>query len=254
MRAVFVPRPPAILATLAFLAPLAYSAPPADQQPQPLESEVPCARLAGQPLPQDAVAHRDPGNDTLMQLQASSLSSALEASPEYRRMRAKNDEAGIAFCFLEAYASQFKLDSPYKELRLAVTLPEDSGQASVRFKQYFGSLPVRDGHITVYLNPQKQVYKVEGRYYPTPSHIPLKPKPRLSAERATSVARDGLAVDLSAERSYRAEMGVYVGSGRRAALAYRISVSKGALDEWEIWIDANTGAVMERTVPLKPRL
>jgi hypothetical protein len=219
--------------------------------PSPAPSNAPigglpaiCSILAGDPLPKEAVLQRNPANGTVLQLRAADLSFALVDDPDFKAMQKRSDEAGIALCFLQAYGKLFRLDAPFNELRLVVADPEESGYAHVRLKQYYANLPVRDGMINVHLNPKRQVYLVEGRYYPTPSG--LSTKPRLTLERATVAARDSLPLDPKAERRYRAQAAIYAGSGNRAVLAYRITVYKGMADEWEIWIDANTGAVLEK--------
>ena len=204
-----------------------------------------CSTLAGNPLPKDAALQRNPANGTVLQLRAADLSFALAEDPDFNALQRRSDEAGIALCFLQAYGKLFRLDFPYNELRLVVANPEESGYAHVRLKQYYANLPVRDGEINLHLNPQRQVYWVEGRYYPTPSG--LSAKPRLKLERAMLAARESLPSDPKAERTYHAQAAVYPGNGgNRAVLAYRIKVYKRLVDEWEIWIDANTGAVLER--------
>lgn len=203
-----------------------------------------CSTLAGDPLPKEALLQRNPANGTVLQLRAANLSFALAQDPDFIAMQKRSDEAGIALCFLQAYAKLFRLNVPYNELRLVVADPEESGYAHVRLKQYYANLPVREGVINVHLNPLRQVYLVEGRYYPTPSG--LSTKPRLNLERATLAARESLPPDMKAERSYRAQAAIYEGNGSHAALAYRVKVYKRLVDEWEIWIDANTGAVLEK--------
>jgi Zn-dependent metalloprotease len=227
----------AIAAGLA-LAPPGGHAAAGRETPQPA-----CANLADAPLPADAVAHRDPGNGTIVQLEGADLSSSLEKLPAFRALRAKNETAGIALCFLQAYGKLFKLEAPFQEFRLVVESPDETGSTHVKLRQYYANLPVREGRITVHINPGKQVYQVEGRYYPTPSGLPTKP--RLSAERATEAAREALAPDPSGKREFRTQAAIYVGAGNRARLAYRVEAYQGA-EAWEFWIDANTGAVLEK--------
>lgn len=210
--------------------------------------ETLCARLVGKPLPEDAAIRRQP-DGAVAQMQGANLSAHLEQNPHFRTLQQPYHEEEMALCFLHAYGSVFKLDDPLRELRGIGTDLDTNHQATVRFGQSYANRLVRDGEITVYLNPEKQVIRVEGRYHPSPSTLKLKAK--INTQQATQTVREALLQMTSEPHDYRLEEAIYYDRQSRPLLAYRIVAYNKTSGDWEFWLDANTGRILERMPPRK---
>jgi Zn-dependent metalloprotease len=208
------------------------------------EPERPCASTAGYPLAQNAEVQRNKADGSIRQLKGSDLSPALEQEKYFRTLQQGNRNEDIALCFLQAYRTSFKLHAPLKELQPVVASPDEQGYTHVRFRQLYAGMPVRDGEIVVHLTPDKKVYLVDGHYYPTPTE--LGTQAHLSADEATAVARDSFDWNTSAQRRYRTQGAVYIDGNHRAHLAYQVTTYGTQGNDWEIWLDANTGEILTK--------
>lgn len=216
------------------------------------ETTSPCAKLHEDRLPADTAIQRNKADGSVRSLKGSNLSLGLEQDEYFLSLQQGNRNEEIAICFLQAFRGVFKLYSPLKEMLPVVADPDEEGRTHVRFRQLYAGLPVRNGEITVHLSAEKKVYLVEGRYYPTPAQ--LGTHAHVSDQEATSVARESLAWDGSAKRRYQTEGAVYMDMENRPHLAYRVTSYERSGRDWEIWIDANTGAILSKSLLTKSRL
>jgi hypothetical protein len=216
------------------------------------EAREPCAKLHEDRLPMDAVLQRNKPDGSIRSLKGSDLSLPLEQNGYFRLLQRESRHEEIARCFLQANKEAFKLRSPLKELQSVVAVSDEEGRTHVRLRQLYAGLPVRGGEITVHLTPDQKVYLVEGRYYPTPAE--LGTEAHLGDQEAASLARESLAWDGSAQRSYQTEGAVYVGMDNRPRLAYRVMSYQRPGRNWEIWIDANTGEILSKSLLTKSHL
>lgn len=216
------------------------------------EAREPCARLHEDRLPMGAALQRNKPDGSIRSLKGSDLSLPLERNDYFRLLQRENRPEEIARCFLQAYKGVFKLRSPLKELQPVLAVPDEEGRIHVRLRQVYAGLPVRGGEITVHLGPDQKVYLVEGRYYPTPAE--LGTEAHLDDQEAASLARESLAWDGSAQRRYQTEGGVYMDMDNRPRLAYRVTSYEPSGRDWEIWVDANTGEILHKSLLTKSRL
>jgi Zn-dependent metalloprotease len=230
------------------------SDPPAKPNAVTAASSVqePCSELGESSLPKDAAIQRNPADGAIRQLKGANLSLTLEQNTHFRELQRNNLEAEIAMCFMQAYSKLFRLDAPHEELQPIVATPDELGFTHVRLRQLYAGLPIRNRELIVHLNAEKQVYQVDGSYHPTPSG--LGTTPRISSQHATETAREALTWDHKTRRGYRTQVAVYVDRQNRALLAYQVIAYKGTADDWEIWVDANTGEILEKSAFMKPHL
>jgi Zn-dependent metalloprotease len=227
-------------------------APPPKPNITAAKSQEPCTELGENSLPKDAAIQRNSADGAIRQLKGIDLSLALEQGVHFRELQQNSLEEEIAMCFMQAYSKLFRLDAPHEELQPVVASPDESGFTHVRLRQLYAGLPVRNRELIVHLNAKKQVYLVDGSYHPTPSG--LETTPRISSQRATETAREALAWDNKMRRGYRTQVAVYVDRQNHTLLAYQVIAYKGTADDWEIWVDANTGEILEKSAFMKSRL
>lgn len=209
-------------------------------------ARVLCETLRERELPSDTKIQRDRANGSIKLLSGSDLSIVLAQNPDFVLLQRENRAEEIASCFLAAYKDVFKLYSPLKELEPVLVKPgEISGSTHVRFRQVYFGLPVYGGEINVFLSPEKKVYRIEGRYFPTPAE--LGTHAFLNDREATSLVRELLEWNEIAQRRYQTEGAIYIATGNKPRLAYHVQVHEKSGQNWEVWIDANTGELLQKS-------
>lgn len=138
------------------------------------------------------------------------------------------------------------------DLQIAKTDTDSIGMTHVRMNQFYQGLPVFGAQVVVHMNGEG-ITAVNGKYVP---QVSLSTIPALNQGRAIETA-------LTVARKYGAaasakpgkvELSVYAiglleGAPVRSVLAYAVEVSSPELHE-QVWIDAQTGAVLNR-IPLR---
>lgn len=140
---------------------------------------------------------------------------------------------------------------PGTELRLARVDTDISGKTHVRLNQLYRGIPVRGGQLVVHMN-DRGVTAVSGTFVPD---VAVEPVNAMSAEEAANIAllavgKTAPGVGLVAAKTdlsvYRT--GLLEGFFGENRLAYAVEVSGSGLRD-QVWVDAMTGAVLQR-IPL----
>ena len=203
------------------------------------------------PLPADAQVRRDPDRGTITLLAGSNLSEVLERDPAFSALQASGQLAEVALAFLGAQRTLFKLSSPADELVLDSVRTDDLGLTHVRLRQTVGSLPVWNAEVIVHLDRARHVYRVQGSYVATPSGLPSTARLGESEARRTVAS---LIPGLPAEcRDCPTERGVFAPRAGEPRLAYRVLAAVNPRESWTVVVDAETGAMLERTPTVMSR-
>lgn len=217
---------------------------------EPASLETLCGGLADSQLPPNTL-RQNQADGAIAQLQGTNLSHDLERDPRFRALQERYHEEDVALCFLRAFGKLFKLDQPLRELRPVNVEIDSANHARVRLRQFYADRQVRGTEITVHINPQKQVERVEGRYHPTPSGLKLKA--RVGIPQATQTAREALTQESTARHDFQVEEAIYFDRQSRPNLAYRIVANNKTEGDWEFWVDGNTGGIVDKIPPGKSR-
>jgi Zn-dependent metalloprotease len=212
----------------------------------------PCARVGGYPRPMYSVIERNKANGSIQEFRGSDLSVALEQESYFLALQQDRSDRDIALCFMQAYGELFRLHSPLDELQPVTAKTDEQGNTHVRLRQTYAGIPVRDSEIVVHLSPDRKVYQVEGHYFPTPTE--LVTQAHLSANEAVAMVRDSFDWEPSTKRRYQTQEAVFVDGNHRARLAYQVNAYGSAGNNWEIWLDANTGAILTKSLLRKSHL
>ena len=134
--------------------------------------------------------------------------------------------------------------NPPEELTVKAINTDELGLKHVRFQQTFDGIPVWASEIMVHLNRSNHVYLVNGRYIPTP--LSVRTDPVLSEDEAFGiVARDLTDVGPDCQ-GCRSELVIFAMGENRPHLAYRVSVAPHGAEGWAVFVDGESGAILER--------
>jgi Zn-dependent metalloprotease len=183
----------------------------------------------------------DPRNGAVRFLRGEDLGAGLPGV-------AAGDAEAVARAFLAAYAALFRIADPAAELALQRVDRESSGAAHVRFAQRWKGLPLPEAELIVHLDAGGRVVLVNGSYVPTPRGVDTAPAlsaadARRAAARASGVACADCATDL-----------IVSAAAEEPRLAWRVAAPPGRIRGEEVWVDAQTGAVLRRLAAALPAL
>jgi Zn-dependent metalloprotease len=195
-------------------------------------------------LPQDAIIKNDKINKTIIFLKGNNLSANLENNENFKALLSSNKYTEIALAFLCANHSLFQLVAPSDELSVKAEIKDDLGFTHIKFQQSYKGVSVWASEINLHLNPQNQVYLIQGRYIPTPESVNIQPV--LTEKDAMGIVAEKLGKDRSVCPGCRCEIIIFADTNVAPCLSYRIEATPSLTEGWEFFIDANSGAVLNK--------
>jgi hypothetical protein len=210
-----------------------------------------CSALAGTRWPEGAAVRHLEFGAAMPRTQGMALSELLEQYDDFRALQRNGTEEDVALCFLQVFGNLLGLHAPLDELQPVFSYPDAQGLTHVRLRQFHTGLPVYDGEVVVHLDPDRRVYRVDHRYHSIPAGFPTTPG--ISTDKATAQAREALESSTAAQRQYHIRPGIYVDSQHPPRLAYQVIVTEtGTHREWEIWVDGDSGKILDKMVLAQP--
>jgi bacillolysin len=163
-----------------------------------------------------------------------------------------------ALAYLEANREFFKLENPGQELLADAPATDPLGNRHVTFRQQYRGIPVWGGEITAHFGSAGALYAINASYAPTPSR--LAPTGfRIGPDRAIAAARgdlskrgaiEELGADLKALLEYSgptAAKYVWIDQATRIPhWVWHVIIRPNFKDEWRYFVDAGSGAILEK--------
>jgi len=174
------------------------------------------------------------------------------------KLTASATAAQTALAFISAYRDIFLLDNPEDELVVRSVMSDDLGKTHVEFTQQYQGIPVWAHNLVAHLGNDGRIYALNARYSPTPRKIDLAAT-RISPESAIQLAcqdllhetkilvLDNLVKTLLHYDKPTADL--YIWTERDTGtphLAWHVQIRPNVRDWWYYFIDAHTGAVLEK--------
>ena len=195
-------------------------------------------------LPSGAKLRRDPELETVRFLRGGNLSREIETEPYFRSLQASNLFADLSLAFLGAYRDEFRLQRPEEEMVPVSVTEDDLGYKQVRLRQVYSGIPVYGAELMVQLNAASQVVLVQGKYIPTP--VLLCTTPEITNADALRVAGENIHGTGSTCQNCEIELVIFGADRDPPRLAYRIDATISLSQGWTVFVDAQSGAVLER--------
>jgi Zn-dependent metalloprotease len=151
------------------------------------------------------------------------------------------DPAAAAAAFLAQYRPLLLGDGALAELQ-QVELRRRPGSDHVRYQQRHDGLPVWGGGLSVHLDVAGRVRMVNGTFFPG---VHVDAPARLTPDEAVRRAMAEVEASEPLPAPPSVELGIYPRL-RLFRLAYRVRLATAAPADWECFVDAATGAVLER--------
>lgn len=229
-------RPVALLALLLAASPAAHALPERLSQ----DREDALARLKSNTG--GALSHTSRPTVAYAQLRAPAGTTLMADNPAAR-------PADRARLFLSVYGAALGVDDPSGQLALKRVTRDPAGNLHVHLSQVHGGVPVFGARVIVHMN-ERGITGVNGTFVPV-AGLSTAPARELGELRASALAAAGKHYP---GRPLRIESGRYVvypvglSQGRLAAarLAYEARVSGGPDVRERVFVDADTGAVLNR--------
>ena len=200
--------------------------------------------VASAELPADSRIRRSVGRGTIEYLKGPNLSRALEEDPDFRAIQRAGDAEKIVRAFLERYAKAFVLERPADELSLRSVETDGRESTHVYFQQQYSDLEIHGAELAVHLDADNHVVFVMGRTFPTPTHLDLTPA--LSLQQASRSVAQELGIVGDGCEGCEGELVLFAPGEEELRPAYRFEVAQGLAEAWVLFIDAQTGEVLQR--------
>ncbi len=147
----------------------------------------------------------------------------------------------VAWRFLETNRGLLRLSAPAEELALVENVLDGLGRRHLRFEQRYQGLEVWPGELSVHLNPEGDVDRMNGAYVPTPRRIAAQPELTAGEAMAAAMASLGCGADVQAGD---AELIVYGPMEGRSRLAWKFDVGLALDDVRTCVVDAVSGVLL----------
>ena len=163
----------------------------------------------------------------------------------------------VAQNFLAANKELLKINDPSKEFSLKNSLEDKLGMTHIKYKQMYKGLEVWGNEIVVHLDSRGNVVSLNGEYQTTPSTI-TDINSKLDGAAAVSKAIEDLSVEdgiktllpeMAKMLNYNgpvAQKVIWFDDGNTPHLVWNIEIRNGISQYWQYFIDANSGAVLNR--------
>lgn len=162
----------------------------------------------------------------------------------------KVDKAEV---FLLRHGGAFGVDIPALQLELQPEQVDTLGNTHFIYHQVYRGVPVFGGRLGLHFDASDHLIGANGSLVPVPNAVPSQPE--LGSEQARSVSRtvvakhhgiDGASLDVSTPELVVFNDGVIWGRAGEAHLSWRLDIADRAHVHEELFLDAMTGAVLER--------
>lgn len=189
-------------------------------------------------FPSDAVVRYDPTRKTILRSEAKDILQSVPAA----QALARTDPAAAVLLFVAANRQAFRVSNPAVELRVRSIEPDELGFRHVRMAQFFHGLEVVQCELLFHFNRERALYLITGSYIATPRLETLQPK--LSPALAARAAAKELKVPPA---DWPAKLKIWPGPGGAGLLAFEVQASIAIDQAWRIFIDANSGKILDRS-------
>jgi len=160
------------------------------------------------------------------------------AEPDPALVGQPNGDELMAKRFLQTNRDVLLLSQPDDELRLNHRETDKLGRTVLRFSQFYRGLEVWPGEIGVHSDAAGAIDLVHTTTVPTPEGTDIAP--RVTAEQATQRARASVPGGMSGTTT-DPKLLIYAPLNQAAKLAWKIEVSFGLDQHWQVVVDAQHG-------------
>jgi Zn-dependent metalloprotease len=207
------------------------------------ESKAGAAPATSLRLPEGARIATDPLRGTVRSLSGSNLSAELERDAAFRTLQAEQPDGSVALAFLKSIAPLLKLLDIPSELREIGSTRDNIGMAHVSFAQTYQGVSVWGCQVRVHLDRSRHVTGLEASIIPTPTEISLA----TGITDAQALALTARLIEMPDCGRCKIEKVIWPGDADRSArLAYALWVPKTLREKWQILMDAQSGALLEK--------
>ena len=159
--------------------------------------------------------------------------------------------------FLVGNKSVLKIKDPQNEFLLKHSLVDNLGMTHLKYSQTYNGIEVWGKEVIVHLDAQGNVVSLNGSYEPTPSAITdvngiLDQSKAMNQATSDLQAKDGieyLSPNIKKLFGYNgpsAKKIIWYNESHAAHLAWNVEIRSGLTHDWMYFIDANSGAVLNR--------
>lgn len=160
------------------------------------------------------------------------------AEPDPALLGQPNGDELMAKRFLQTNRDVLLLTQPDDELRLNHRETDKLGRTVLRFSQFYRGVEVWPGEIGVHSDAAGAIDLVHTTTVPTPEDIAVTP--RITAEQATTRARASVPGGMSGTTT-DPKLLIYAPLDQAAKLAWKLELSFGLDQHWQVVVDAQTG-------------
>ncbi|WP_341227097.1 M4 family metallopeptidase [uncultured Arcticibacterium sp.] len=173
-----------------------------------------------------------------------------EGLPGKQQRRAAS---ALAYDFLEDVKGQVNIENPKKEFTAISTFNDERGLSHLKFQQEYKGVKIYGAEIVTHAD-DNMVKSLNGKAFPTPSNLKIKPK--FSEKEAISLGLQELAKSSILQKGGfengffeiaqdRAELIIYY-IEKTPVLAYEMTLKPNLLERWVVFMDAQSGEIIDK--------
>lgn len=158
-----------------------------------------------------------------------------------------------AYDFLEDVKGQLNVENPKKEFTAISSINDEQGLSHLKFQQEYKGIKIYGAEIVTHAD-DKKVKSLNGKAFPTPSNLNIKPK--INEKEAISLGlqelakssilqKDGFENGFFEIAQDQAELIIYH-KDKAPILAYEMTLKPNLLERWVVFMDAKTGEIIDK--------
>jgi bacillolysin len=161
------------------------------------------------------------------------------------------------FGYLESIKTTLKIADPQTEFQINTSETDQLQQQHIRMNQFYKGIPVYGGEMILHTDGF-EVDKLNGRFYPTPKMADILPT--IDKQKALSIAKNDVGKksilkdlndtekSLIKNKEAKIDLVIFYANEniKNETLAWQIEFKPNFVERWEYFIDAKTGAVLNK--------
>ena len=159
----------------------------------------------------------------------------------------KKSRRTIAFEYLEELQEILMINSPGEEFEIIEENNDKFGLSHIKFEQVFNNIPVYAKEIIVHLDKRGIVKSLNGSYVATPKGVSTNPKlnPKIIIDKLPKIFNKSL-LELNKHNELIEPSLVIYEKNDQLFLSWYMTIYSSQLDRWNLFIDDNTGEVLDK--------
>lgn len=151
------------------------------------------------------------------------------------------------FEYIQTNQSTFHLIQPEEELQLEKQTKDELGFRHITLQRVHQAIPLKEEKLVFHVNKDKELYMFQGKYHPSLE------KSRIASRFSQKKLAKITAKALDEKYDIQENSLLYVFQDEQPVLCHKIIASSNPTNAWQLLIDADSGAIIEKQSLIQER-